>query len=164
SLPDFPRKIQIQTTVACGAACSICPHPVESPNWSNKAMSDELFERVATELARHEVEYISPYLMADPLSDKKIFDRMRRLRELMPGVTLEISTTGKYLPPPLADKLLDAPLTELRISSHGLTAEEYAQTMPGVPHAKAMANILAFVERWKQTRPYKLSIVCLWGL
>ena len=27
-----------------------------------------------------------------------------------------------------------------------------------------MDNILRFVDHWKQTRPYELSIVCLWGL
>lgn len=161
---DFPTHVQIQTTVGCGADCSICPHPVESPKWSNGLMSDEMFNRVVDQLRGRNVEYLSPYLMADPMSDRKIFDRVRQVRAALPQVQIEISTTGKYLAPKLADQLLEAPLTELRISSHGISAQEYAQTMPGVNFEKAMPNIRRFIDLWHQTRPYKLSIVCLWGL
>lgn len=164
SVPPFPRKVQIQTTVACGADCSICPHPEQSPHWTNGRMDDGLFDSILEQLAPHPIEYVSPYLMADPLSDRKIFERVARLRDALPNATLEISTTGKYLVPKLASQLLEAPLTELRISSHGISAGEYAQTMPGVPFEKAWKNIHEFIEMWRATQPYKLAIVCLWGL
>ncbi len=163
-IPDFPTHLQIQTTSACGAACSICPHPVESPKWSNGLMSDPLFDRIVDQLRGRDVRYISPYLMADPLSDRKIFDRIATLHAAAPDAHVEVSTTGKYLAPGLADRLLSAPLSELRISSHGITAEEYARTMPGVDFDKAMAHIRGFIERWQQQQPYPLSVVCLWGL
>lgn len=164
AIPAFPRRVQIQTTVACGADCTICPHPQLSHAWSNGAMHDELFERIVTQLRGREVEYVAPYLMADPLSDRKIFDRVRALRAALPEATIEISTTGKHLLPKLADRLLETPLSELRISSHGITAAEYARTMPGVDFDKAFANIRRFIERWRASQPFKLSIVCLWGL
>jgi len=163
-VPEFPTHIQIQTTVACGAACNICPHPIESPSWTNGLMSDALFESIVDQLRGRPVVKLSPYLMADPLSDKKIFERVRTIRDALPETEIEISTTGKYLLKPLRAKLLATPLSELRISSHGITEAEYARTMPGVDHAKAMVNIHAFIEEWKQTKPYPLSIVCLFGL
>lgn len=162
--PYFPTHLQVQTTAACGAACSICPHPVESPNWSNGLMSEALFDRIVDQLAARDVQYISPYLMADPLSDKSIFDRIAKLRRALPEAHIEVSTTGKYLAPRLADRLLETSLSELRISSHGITADEYARTMPGVDFDKAMLNIRRFIERWKERRPYPLSVVSLWGL
>jgi MoaA/NifB/PqqE/SkfB family radical SAM enzyme len=158
------KRVQIQTTTACGAACTMCPHPEEAPHWSNGLMDDGLFERIVCELSRYEIEYVAPYLMADPLSDRKIFDRVRRLRRALPDTTIEISTTGKYLLPALANRLLETPLTELRISSHGISAAEYARTMPGVDFDRAMANIRRFVERYHRTRPYQLYIVSMWGL
>jgi radical SAM protein with 4Fe4S-binding SPASM domain len=163
-LPPFPTHFQIQTTIGCGADCSICPHPVESPKWTNGMMSDELFERIIDQLCGREIEYLSPYLMADPMSDRKIFQRVRQIRDVLPQTLIEISTTGKYLVPKLTDQLLESPLTELRISSHGISAKEYAQTMPGVNFEKAMLNILRYIERWRESKPYKLSVVCLWGL
>ena len=160
----FPKRVQIQTTVACGADCSICPHPVASPRWSNGPMDDGLFDRIVEELRGREIEYVAPYLMADPLADRRIFERMERLRDALPAATFEISTTGQFLTDKNIAKLLASPLNELRISSHGLTAAEYAQTMPGVNHQRGMANILRLIERWRAERPFELSIVCLWGL
>ena len=164
NVPSFPPHVQIQTTTACGAACSICPHPVESPKWSNGVMSDALFARIVEELRGRPVTWLCPYLMADPLSDRKIFDRIRALRHALPPTHIEVSTTGLYLIPRVAEKLLEAPLSELRISSHGITAAEWARTMPGVNYDKAWPNVMRFIERWRKSRPYKLSIVTLWGL
>lgn len=164
TVPPFPTHVQIQTTTACGAACSICPHPVESPKWSNGLMSDALFDRIVGELRGRPVTWLSPYLMADPMSDRKIFDRIRALRQALPLTHIEVSTTGLYLIPRIAQKLLEAPLSELRISSHGITAAEWAQTMPGVNYDKAWPNVMRFIDLWRQTHPYNLSIVTLWGL
>ena len=36
--------------------------------------------------------------------------------------------------------------------------------MPGVDYEKAWPNVLRFIEAWRQTKPYKLYIVTLWGL
>ena len=164
STAPFPTHIQIQTTSACGAACSICPHPVESPKWSNGLMSDELFDRIVDQLRGRGVEYLCPYLMADPMSDRKIFERMVIIRNALRATHIEVSTTGLYLVPRIAERLLAAPLSELRISSHGIAAEEWAQTMPGVDYEKAWPNVMRFIEAWRQTKPYKLYIVTLWGL
>ncbi len=160
----FPTHIQIQTTTTCGAACSICPHPRHSPNWPNRAMRDALFDAIVEQLRGREIEYLCPYLMADPLADPKIFDRTARLRDALPDAHIELSTTGLYLSARIADRLLDAPLSELRISSHGISAAEYARTMPGVNFERAMANIEQFIEAWQRRRPFPLSIVSLWGL
>lgn len=164
STAPFPTHIQIQTTSACGAACSICPHPVESPKWSNGLMSDKLFDRIVDQLRGQDIEYLCPYLMADPMSDRKIFERMVIIRNALPATHIEVSTTGLYLAPRIAERLLAAPLSELRISSHGIGAEEWARTMPGVDYEKAWPNVLRFIEAWRQTKPYKLYIVTLWGL
>lgn len=160
----FPKKIQIQTTVACGAACAICPHATRSKDWPNGRMDDALFDRAVEQLRGWPVECVSPYLMADPLSDRKIFDRIRQLRSALPQTGIELSTTGKYLAPAIADKLIGAPITELRISSHGISAEDYARTMPGVDFDRAMTNIRRFIGLWNETRPYALYVVSMWGL
>ena len=162
--PSFPSRLQIQTTVACGAACTICPHPRKSPSWPNGPIDDRLFDRIVAQLPGRAVKHVCPYLMADPLSDRKIFDRVRQLRAALPETSIELSTTGMYLTPALAEKLLRAPLNELRISSHGITGEEYSRTMPNVDFLRAMTNIRRFIALWQQERPYKLSIVSLWGL
>lgn len=162
--PSFPTRMQIQTTTACGAACQMCPHPTASPAWSNGLMSDELFDHIVDQIRGRPVEYLCPYLMADPMSDRKIFGRIEQLRSALPDTVIEVSTTGMYLAPKLAEGLLESPLSELRISSHGISRQEYAKTMPGVNFDKAMTNIKRFLAKWRETQPFKLSVVCLWGL
>jgi MoaA/NifB/PqqE/SkfB family radical SAM enzyme len=158
---DFPSHIQIQTTSACGAACTICPHPVESPKWSNKLMSDELFASIVNQLVGKPVEYLCPYLMADPMSDRRIFARIQMLRDALPATHIEVSTTGLYLMPANAEKLLAAPLSELRISCHGTTSAEWSTTMPGLRHEKHWPNVTRFIDMWRETKPYPLRIVTL---
>jgi len=158
---DFPTHIQIQTTSACGAACTICPHPVESPQWSNKLMTDALFESIVMQLAGKPIEYLCPYLMADPMSDRKMFTRIAMLRQALPATHIEVSTTGLYLVPANAEKLLAAPLSELRISSHGITPDEWSTTMPGLKHDKHWPNVMRFIDMWRDVRPYPLRIVTL---
>lgn len=161
----FPTHVQIQTTTACGAACSICPHPVESPNWDNGLIDEALFQSIVDQLRGRDVRYIAPYLMADPLSDRRIYERIASLRAALPPAHIEVSTTGKYLLPKLGEKLLDTPLSELRISSHGLSEAEYRRTMPGVPFERAMINIDTFITMWRDAgEPFPISIVSLWGL
>jgi hypothetical protein len=160
----FPTHVQIQCSTACGAACSICPHPIESPRWPRGAMSDELFAGIVDQLRGRDVEYLTPYLMADSMSDRAIFDRIATLREALPATWIELSTTGLYLAGRLADRLIAAPLSELRISSHGITRAEWARTMPGLDYDRAWSNLEAFIERWRAERPYRLRIVTLTGL
>lgn len=127
-------------------------------------MSDELFESIASQLAGKPIDYLCPYLMADPLSDRKIFTRIQMLREALPQTHIEVSTTGLYLIPANAEKLLAAPLSELRISSHGITPGEWSTTMPGLRHDKHWPNVMRFIDMWRDAKPYPLRIVTLNGM
>lgn len=127
-------------------------------------MNDALFASIVEQLAGKPIEYLCPYLMADPMSDRKIFDRVRMLRDVLPETHIEISTTGLYLMPANAEKLLSAPLSELRISSHGITPGEWSTTMPGLKHEKHWPNVMRFIEMWREAKPYPLRIVTLNGM
>ena len=78
---SLPKRIQIQTTTACGAACQECPHPVEAPNWPNSLMDDELSSHVVDQLRSRDIEYLCPYLKADPLSDRCEYHVSRSVHE-----------------------------------------------------------------------------------
>jgi len=160
----FPKYLQIQTTTACGAKCKMCPHPKVSKSWPNGLMDDALFRSIIEQCRGQDVQRICPYLMAEPLTDPKIFERIAYIRSALPDVEIELSTTPQRLTPQAQTKLLAAPLTELRISSHGITAEDYKQLMPGVRFESAWRNLQAFIDKWRKQKPYPLYIVSLFGL
>ncbi len=160
----FPKTIQIQTTIACGARCRMCPHPVASKGWSNGPMGEPLFRRIVDQCRDRPVKRICPYLMADPLCDRQIFDRIGHIRSVLPEVEIEVSTTAQTLVPNRVRQLVASPITELRISSHGISREDYALLMPGIDYSSAWANLQAFIDAWESSKPYELIIVALFGL
>jgi len=161
---DFPKYIQIQTTTRCGARCRMCPHPSASRSWPNGPMDEALFRNILAQCRGQAVKRICPYLMADPLCDARIFDRIRHIRSVLPDVEIEVSTTPQMLVPARHGDLLAAPLTELRISSHGITEEDYRLLMPGVRYETAWPNFCAFIAKWREVQPYALCIVSLYGV
>jgi MoaA/NifB/PqqE/SkfB family radical SAM enzyme len=166
-MPDpngFPRILQIQTTTACGAKCVMCPHSTTSGSWPNGPIDEFLFRDIVRQCRGHDVKRICPYLMADPLCDPRIFDRIAYVHDVLPDVEIEISTTAQTLGPSRHERLLAAPLAELRISSHGISAEDYATLMPGVSYPTAWPNLIAFIENWRATQPYAICIISLYGL
>ncbi len=160
----FPRFLQIQTTTACGAKCRMCPHAETSPAWPNGPIDEALFHSIVDQCIDQPLERICPYLMAEPLADRRIFDRIGYIHQTLPDVQIEISCTAQLLRDKVREQLLAAPITELRISNHGITKEDYELLMPGLDYEAAWENLTRFVEAWRQRKPYPLYIVSLFGL
>lgn len=163
-LPAFPRIMQIQTTTACGAKCRMCPHAQASPSWPNGPIREDLFRCIVDQCIGQPIQRICPYLMAEPLADQHIFERIACIRQAMPAVEIEISCTAQLMSAKVREQLLAAPISELRISNHGITQEDYTQLMPGLDYDSAWENLGKFVEAWKLRKPYPLFIVSLFGL
>lgn len=160
----FPKVMQIQTTTACGARCRMCPHAESFASWPNGPIDEGLFRSIVTQCVGEPIQRICPYLMAEPLADPHIFERIAFIRQTLPAVEVEISCTAQPMSPKACEQLLAAPISELRISSHGISREDYALLMPGVKYDAAWENLTRFVAAWKQRRPYPLYIVSLFGL
>jgi len=142
----------------------MCPHPEASRTWPNGPMEEDLFREIIDQCVGRGVRRICPYLMAEPLTDPLIFDRIEYIRRVLGDVEIELSTTPAMLTPDNAERLLQAPITELRISSHGICDDDYRLLMPGVKFSRAWQQLNEFLDKWQQTRPYPVYIVCLFGL
>jgi len=129
-------------------------------------MDERLFHRLIDECLEYPVKQISPYLMADPLTDKRIFRFVDYIARKRPGIHIELSTTGQLLNGTNAERLLDAPLGELRISSTGIRKQDYDLLMPGISFDQAMRNIDLFLELYygQSPHPYPIYIVTVDGL
>jgi MoaA/NifB/PqqE/SkfB family radical SAM enzyme len=126
---EFPNNIQIETTSRCNAHCTFCPYPETSKTQPAGVMADDLFDSIIDQISRYPVQLIQPFLNNDPLMDPQIVPRLERIIRKNPLAHVRVTTNGSTLTEPIARALAAMPLETIHISSNGLTAATYRETM-----------------------------------
>ncbi len=146
-VPPFPLKVQLQTYTRCNAACEMCPYPgvTAEPGFVHERMSEAMFDRILGELAGRGVERLSPFLMNEPLLDKRLPDWIARARAALPSTKIGLFSNGAALTPDLARRLADAGLDELCVSVHGFERTTYERVMGGLSFERVLGNLRAVV-------------------
>jgi len=161
--PSFPRAIQIQTTSYCNAMCLFCGYKHTHNTLEMGYMDDDLFKKIIDETSRHFIGRISPYLMNEPLMDKKMPERIAYIEQhSKPFTKTKINTNGALLTEDMSERLIDAGLRHLWVSVQGYSAETYTKSM-GIKKFNVLDNIDRFLdirERKGKKLP-KLSITTL---
>ena len=77
----FPKFFQLETVRVCDARCPFCA--IDQWDKSVPLMPDKLFEKIATELTVYSgwIEAVCIQRAGEPLLDKKLGPRIRRLKE-----------------------------------------------------------------------------------
>lgn len=144
--PSFPRAIQIQTNSRCNAKCLFCGYTEIHDQLPMGQMSDELFRKIVDECGQHYIGRISPYLMNEPLLDRKMPEKIAYINKVKKFVTrTKINTNGALLTPDMSEGLVDAGLRHLWVSVQGYSDETYKKSM-GLPLGKLLENIDAFLD------------------
>ncbi len=119
--PLFTR-VQIQTVSWCNRSCSFCPSgkfPV-----AKTFMLVDVFYRIIDQL--HALNFegrISPYLMNEPLLDKRLPELITYTRKQCPNSWIAINSNGDALSLELAARLFDAGLNCLDVNAYDSTAQ-----------------------------------------
>jgi len=157
----FPNNIQIETTSRCNAKCGFCPYPETSLTQPQGAMDQGLFESIVDEISRYDVSLIQPFLNNDPLMDRNILPRLRMLIQRNPSARVMVTTNGFLLREALARELAAIGLDTIHISSNGLTADVYRETM-GIDGYTVLRNVNTL---WDEIRrigsPTKLVVTAV---
>ena len=137
---DFPASIQFETTSRCNAKCGFCPYPETSLTQPQGTMDQDLFEKIVDEISSYPVQMIQPFLNNDPLMDRNIVPRLEHIIRRNPQARVSVTTNGFLLRPEIAGALAAMPLETIHISSNGLTAAVYRETM-GIDGLTVLANV-----------------------
>jgi MoaA/NifB/PqqE/SkfB family radical SAM enzyme len=151
-LLEFPQYFQVETTRLCNARCPFCPSDVWDT--STPYMSDALFKKIADEIIefRNGVKFVDVQRAGEPLLDKKIYDRVRYLKE--GGVKfVAITTNASGLTEQNARKLLDSGIDEVMLSIDSVDKEEYERLRFGLKYEQVIANIRGFFKLRDEMRP-----------
>ena len=145
--PAAPLKVQIQTWTRCNAACAMCPYPeiIGAPGFVHQQMSEALYRRLLDQLSGLPIERLSPFLMNEPLLDKRLPRWIQLARAALPATTLGIFTNGSALTPALAERLAEAGLDELCVSVHGFDPAVNHRVMGGLDHRRVVESLRQIV-------------------
>ncbi len=151
--PPFPRKVMIQTTSRCNSGCVFCPYREVRKEFPQGEMEEDLFQSILDELSRYkEVERVIPYLMNEPLCDKRIISWIYRIKERLPWVQVHILTNGINLHSRLRKELLNSPLDWVGISIHAIRADTYRRFTGREDFPEILRRITLFVQEAMEKR------------
>lgn len=137
---DFPNNVQIQTTAFCNASCGFCPYPETSRTLPMGTMVEDLFRSIVDQLAGREILLLQPFLMNEPLMDKRLVPRLAYMKAKVPGARINLTTNGALLRPALVKELARLDLDSIHVSSNALTPDTYRATM-GIDGTDVLANV-----------------------
>jgi MoaA/NifB/PqqE/SkfB family radical SAM enzyme len=145
--------VQIQTHSHCNANCMFCPHDVSWHAKNPGTMSDEIFEKILKNLLPFSFGInkgkVCPYLMAEPLIDRKIFERIKKIYKYFPNTSIEIATNGLLLSNKNVEGLIEVlsgHRHEICISHHGIDSYSLDKIM-SIDYDKAVYNIVNLIRR-----------------
>lgn len=139
----FPKYFQIETVRVCNARCPFCA--IDQWDKSVPLMSDTLFNKIADEMAgyTHWIEFVAVQRAGEPLLDKKLGARVRRLKEV--GIKrVSIATNASMLTEKKAIELLSAGLDEAMLSIDSVEKKEYERMRVGLRYERVIQNIRTF--------------------
>ena len=83
-------------------------------------MKEEVFSKLISDLV--ELNYqglVSPHLYGEPLTDPRIVEWVKALRDALPKAQIKVVTNGDYLNKDIYQKLVSAGLSFFHLSKHG---------------------------------------------
>lgn len=111
------NAIQIQTIQGCNLLCSFCPNSYLPQTM--KLMDENLYFKIIDQLK--EIDYggrVSPYLMNEPLLDKRLVKLVKYTREQLPKAELTVTTNGLLATKDNLKDLLNAGIDKILVSCY----------------------------------------------
>ena len=115
------KVIEFETTSYCNRKCDYCPN-VDFERFGDKEkffMRDEVFNKLIEELAELKFSgLISPHLYGEPMTDPRMLDWVKIMRNKLPKSRIKIVTNGDYLDLEKFNEYINAGVDIFYISKH----------------------------------------------
>lgn len=159
-------SMQIQTIDYCNRKCSWCPNSKIEKSPDN-LMPMDLIQHILSELHKHNYKgRINPYLMAEPLCDKRIVDIVKMVREWFPDNEIGLNTNGDFFDYDLASRLLEAGVSQIRVNHYDDKELDEIQdkTFPQIFHRGLKKSMPTFYNRGGHVLlyPSEQQKICTW--
>lgn len=115
------EALEFETTAYCNRKCDYCPN-VDFERFGEKEnflMKDEVFETLVNQLEDLKFKgMISPHLYGEPMSDYRLLEWVKILRNKLPDCYIKIVTNGDYLNQSNFKNFINAGVNIFYISKH----------------------------------------------
>jgi hypothetical protein len=142
---DFPRAVQLETSSLCNSRCVFCPYERVSYVFPVRVMKDFLFDKILGELVEFQPLFVALYMNNEPLTDVKIFDRLRKVRLGLPDAYIDFSTNAGLLSGEKAVLLAESGVDEVKVNFPSVVKREY-ECLTGLSYDGVLRNVLNFSE------------------
>lgn len=142
-LLTFPRYFEIETVNACNARCPMCT--IDDWDRRDGLMAEKTFEKIADEISQHtEVLRVHLYRDGEPLLDKKLSQRVKRMKEAHVR-EVGISTNVALLDKARGHSLLEAGLDSIILSIDSLEPRIYEEIRLRLSFEEVIHNAHQFI-------------------
>ena len=162
TLKSFPSIVQLQTTSVCNGSCVMCPYPLVTHNIKHGVMSQILFDKIIDECSKYEVKEFKPFLMNEPLIDKRLPDLISYAKKKMPNTRIGFSTNGLLMKGDMIRRIVDSGVDEVWFNFAGNTEKTYNNVLKGLNFQIVRKNIIDFarcVEKYGKNISVNISMV-----
>jgi len=129
----FVEQIEVETTSFCNRTCSFCPNSFIDRRSERLAMPEPTWGAIVAGL--REVRYGGTFVWSrysEPLSERRILDRVREVRAAAPACRIALNTNGDYLDAEYLVELreagLDRVMIDLYVPDDAPASVEFART------------------------------------
>jgi radical SAM protein with 4Fe4S-binding SPASM domain len=151
-------EIRLEITNICNARCEYCPR--EKLTRDLDMMSFVMFKEYVWQGYDLGVKMVSLFGFGEPMLHAKLVDMVRFCNVL--GLSSFITTNGSMLSPTKARDLLDAGLTDLRISIHSLDRNRYEKIHRGLYYESVLRDVINTINiRDRDDYPTKIHITSI---
>jgi radical SAM protein with 4Fe4S-binding SPASM domain len=155
-----PLILSLETSNLCNSRCVFCAYPKMIP--PQKIMEKQLFEKIINEFAEWGPGFVGfDPLLADPLMDPNIFERIKFIKTNHPHLKIYVFTNAigmKRWSDEQYEEFLSN-IDQLNISIGGLEKEDY-KVMFGVDRFDWVWESFAKISQIKKAQNLKLKMYC----
>jgi len=151
-------NVIIETTNLCNARCVMCPH--NKMKRKMEVIRDETFDLIVEKLKNEKINPLAFILngFGDPLTDGKIFERIKILRKEFPRSVVKFYTNLGLANEDTIKNILTSGLSEINVSFNGYGKEDYEKTM-GIDYDRTLENLKSLIaERNKMQSRLKIRL------
>jgi MoaA/NifB/PqqE/SkfB family radical SAM enzyme len=136
-------EVRYEVTDHCNASCIMCPRDKHEHGREHGIMDQAKYERSIDEVVALGAKKIVLTGFGEPLLDRKL--ELKVAYASSKGLGTYFITNGSALTPVRARRLVEAGLSEMRVSFYGMRPETYNAVMQGLDFEKTKNKVLEFL-------------------